>query len=665
MGGRSVFGRGCVAAIGLLMLSWPAQGQDDAECFLCHADPSQVKVLPDGTPLSLYVDEEVYAHSTHAENGCISCHTDITELPHAPDLAPVDCGMCHVEAETYATSLHAVAISNGDGDAASCSDCHGKHDVRPPTDPLSPTNKRNQPATCGKCHSDVDLTREHFIAMVRPSDAYLKSGHSKSIMGGNLDAAACSDCHGTHDLLPAHDPKSPVFHLNIPDTCGRCHPAALEAFKSSIHGVAFYAGVKDAPSCVDCHGEHDIEGPDTAGSSVSVQQISRETCSRCHDDETVMTKFGIETMRQASYMDSYHGMASAAGSVVVANCSSCHGTHDILPATDPASSIHPDNLPQTCAQCHEDAGENFAIGAVHIMPTDPGQKALGIVRLAYLWAIGLLLGGMIIHNTLIMGRHMVLKFRHERRGQGTFKRFTRAQTVGHLVLTISFVILTVTGFALRYPESWWARFIFFDNNAFELRSEIHRGAGLVLVAVTLVNAIYIVFTKAGRKELWALTVKWKDVQDLFHNLAFIIGVRKDEPRFDRYGYSEKMEYWGLWWGSLLMAVTGFCMWFANDFLRHFPKIWLDIAALIHFYEAWLAVGTIVIWHFYYMIFDPEAYPMNWSWVTGNITEDDFRKRHPLEYERVTKTSADTEQDAQEPSISSPVTADSFERELPE
>ena len=663
MGGRSVFGRRWGVVFALAMLPCLAQGQDDSECFLCHADPSQVKTLEDGSVLSLYVDEEVYAHSTHAENGCISCHADISELPHSADLAPVDCGTCHAEAEVYVNSLHAVAISNGDSDAASCSDCHGKHDIRPPSDPLGPTNKRNQPATCGKCHSNSVLTREHFIAMVKPSDSYMKSNHAKAIMGGRMDAAACSDCHGAHDLLPAHDPKSPIYHYNIPGTCGKCHPDALADFKNSIHGHAFYAGVEDAPSCVDCHGEHDIEGPLTEGSSVSVQQISRETCSRCHDDEKIMTKFGIETMRQASYMDSYHGMASAAGSKIVANCSSCHGTHDILPQSDPESTIHPDKLPQTCAQCHKGAGKNFAIGSVHIMPTDPGQKALGIVRLAYLWIIALTLGGMIVHNTLIMGRHMILKFRHERRGKGTFKRFSKGQTIGHLVLTISFVVLSVTGFALRYPESWWARLIFFDNNAFDLRSEIHRGAGLVLVAVTLVNALYIVLTKSGRQELWALTVKWKDVKDLFHNLAFIIGLRKDEPKFDRYGYSEKLEYWGLWWGSLLMAVTGFCMWFANDFLQRFPKIWLDIAALIHFYEAWLAVGTIVIWHFYYMIFDPEAYPMNWSWVTGNITEDDFRKRHPLEYERLAKASAEAEAEAdgKKTSTSGPATADGFER----
>jgi formate dehydrogenase gamma subunit len=630
-----------LAAIVVIAASW-ASAQDDADCFMCHSDPGLIRMLPNGGALSMYVDKDLFTHSVHAANGCISCHSDITELPHEPRLARVDCGACHVEAEIYDTSLHAVAISEGSEDAASCADCHSKHDIRSSTDPLSPTSKRNQPMTCGKCHSDPELAKKHMISVANPRDAYLKSTHSREIIDGNGTAASCTDCHGTHDLLPAHVPDSPVYRMNIADTCGKCHEQAAQEFKESYHGQALYKGIKDAPSCIDCHGEHDIEGPDKPGSAVSVRQITRETCSRCHDDERVMTKYGVATMRQASYMDSYHGMASAAGSKVVANCSSCHSAHHILPASDERSSIHPDNIPQTCAQCHPGAGPNFAIGKVHIMPTDPGQRALGITRMVYLWLIAVLLGGMVLHNTLLMGRHMVLKLRHERRGRGTYKRFTKGQTIGHLVLTVSFVVLAITGFALRYPESWWARVIFFDHNAFELRSQIHRMAGAVLVAVAIVNLIYVLFTKGGRKELWALTIKWKDVKDVVHNLAFVVGLRKDEPRFDRYSYSEKMEYWGLWWGSVLMAVTGFCMWFANHFLQHFPKIWLDIAALIHFYEAWLAVGTIVIWHFYYMIFDPEAYPMNWSWVTGNITEDDFKRRHPVEYERVAREAAEGE-----------------------
>jgi cytochrome b subunit of formate dehydrogenase len=448
-----------------------------------------------------------------------------------------------------------------------------------------------------------------------------------------MKAATCSACHGSHDLLKADDPKSSVNRHNIPTTCGKCHPEEMKKYDAGIHGKAMVGGIRDAPTCIDCHNEHDIEAPSEEGSTVNPTRVVRSTCPRCHDNERIMKRYGVETGRQASYMDSYHGLARAAGSKVVASCTSCHGAHDILPQDDPASTTNHANLPKTCGKCHENASANFAIGAVHIMPTDPAQKALGIVRMLYIGLISLIIGGMIGHNTLLMIRRSTIKFKHELYGSDTYRRFSTGMIIGHVVLTIAFIALSVSGFALRYPESWWARQLFQGDTGLAARGVIHRIAAIVLVAVSIANAAYLIGTKAGRKELWSLTMGIKDLKDLFLNLAFIFGLKRTEPAFDRYSYIEKFEYWGMWWGTFLMVVTGFSMWFVNIFLKFLPKVALDIVALIHFYEAWLAVLTIVVWHLYYMIFDPQTYPMNWSWITGRITLDDFKERHPLEYER--------------------------------
>ncbi|MBI2431546.1 MAG: cytochrome b/b6 domain-containing protein [Candidatus Hydrogenedentes bacterium] len=417
-----------------------------------------------------------------------------------------------------------------------------------------------------------------------------------------------------------------------------------EEFKQSIHGKALLAGIPDAPTCTDCHGEHDIEGPDTKDSAVSARLVSKETCPRCHDDVRTMTKYGVETMHQASYMDSYHGMASDAGSVAVASCSSCHGTHNILPHDDPNSTVFQANLPHTCGQCHEDAGPNFAAGPVHIMPTDPGQKALGIVRVIYLWLIAVTLGGMILHNSLLLCRHMLTKFFEEWKGRRTYKRFSKGQVIGHLILSISFTVLGISGFALRYPEQWWSRMLFFGDTGLEIRANVHRIAAVVFIGITLLNLFYSLFTRYGRKEMYATVLGFKDLKDLLLNLGFALGLTRKRPKYDRYTYSEKLEYWGLWWGTWIMIITGLCMWYVDVFLTYLPKVMLDIAALIHWYEAWLAIGTILIWHMYYMIIDPESYPMNWSWITGKITEHDFKEHHPLEFERVAgqESSADEE-----------------------
>jgi formate dehydrogenase gamma subunit len=618
-------------------LAYTAAAIDNAECMICHSNPEASKTGPDGRVLSLYIDEELYRSSVHGEADCTMCHVDIEELPHVPELEAVDCGVCHYQMEEYNMGVHGAAHALGDPDAAFCKDCHGDHNVRRSSDPLSLVHPLNQPDTCGKCHNDPDLVKNHMFSVRDPGDAYLKSIHATQIFEeGNLEAASCNDCHGHHTILPQQDPESKVFRGNIAETCGECHSDVVDAYMGSIHGKALLAGVPDAPTCVDCHGEHDISPAHIEGSPVNLQMVSRQTCPKCHDDAQVMTKYGIEAMRQASYMDSYHGMMSAAGSKVVASCVSCHGVHDIQPESDPNSRIHPDNLVETCAQCHENAGPNFAVGAVHIAPTAPDQWVLGLVRMLYLWAIVAVLGGMVLHNSLMMARHAVVKFQQERKGPRTYRRFTKGQTMGHLVLSIAFIGLVISGFALRFPEAWWSRVMFFGDTGLEVRAQAHRICAVMLTAVMGLNLLYILFSRPGRKELRALVFTWKDIKDIFRNLGYVVGLRKHEPQYDRYNYSEKMEYWGLWWGSIIMIATGFCMWFPNLFLAYFPKLALDAIALIHYYEAWLATGTIAIWHFYYMIFDPETYPMNWSWITGHITEEDFKERHPLEYERILK-----------------------------
>ncbi|MCC6488415.1 MAG: cytochrome b/b6 domain-containing protein [Candidatus Hydrogenedentes bacterium] len=622
-----------VAILGLLPQC--ADAVEDADCFMCHNDPAAMGTDANGEPIHVYIDEEVYSASSHGPIGCIACHADIVELPHPDVLKPVDCGTCHEETQQYAESLHGIVLSEGDRAVSGCADCHGIHDTRPSTDPLSKTNKRNLQETCGKCHSDPAIVKSHMISVSNPSESYLKSVHARALFEeGNESAASCSDCHGTHEMHPSQDPRSPVNRFNISATCGKCHADIVAEYALSIHGRALEAGIKDSPTCIDCHGEHDIEPPSSGTSPVSRQIVSQSTCPRCHDDERVMERYGVVTMRQASYMDSYHGLASAAGSTVVASCASCHGSHSILPASDPASSINPENLPNTCGQCHENAGPNFADGPVHIIPTDPGQRALGIVRLVYLWLIGIILGGMVVHNTLLMARPSLSKLWIEMGEVGTRQRFSKGHTIGHMVLTISFIALAISGFALRYPDTWWAKAFFLNSEDLAIRGTIHRVAGVILVILTVWNVFYSIFFRSGRRDLVKLILTWKDVKDVFHNMGWAVGLCKEKPKFDRYSYSEKFEYWGLWWGSVLMIVTGYAMWYGGWFLQYFPKYVLDIAALIHFYEAWLACGTIVIWHMYYMIFDPETYPMNWSWITGKITEEDMRERHPLEYEDV-------------------------------
>jgi len=126
--------------------------------------------------------------------------------------------------------------------------------------------------------------------------------------------------------------------------------------------------------------------------------------------------------------------------------------------------------------------------------------------------------------------------------------------------------------------------------------------------------------------------KVQDIYDAIAVFKYNLGISKYKPQFGRFSYIEKSEYWALVWGTVVMGATGFIMWFDNTFIGLLTKLGYDIARTIHFYEAWLATLAIVVWHFYYVMFNPDVYPMNLAWLTGTLTEAEMKEEHPLELE---------------------------------
>src|SRR5512146_1666903 len=126
----------------------------------------------------------------------------------------------------------------------------------------------------------------------------------------------------------------------------------------------------------------------------------------------------------------------------------------------------------------------------------------------------------------------------------------------------------------------------------------------------------------------------KDATDLFGTMRYYLGWSREKPAFLRFNYAEKMEYWALLWGTIVMASTGLALWFKVQFGTFLPRWWLDVATAIHFYEAILATLAIVVWHFYMVIFDPDIYPMNWAWYDGKMTIEQYREEHALDTETI-------------------------------
>ena len=377
------------------------------------------------------------------------------------------------------------------------------------------------------------------------------------------------------------------------------------------------------------------------------QNVSQEVCGPCHNSVKLTEKYGISSDRFSAYNDSYHGLAVRFGDVEAANCASCHGVHNILPSTDPNSAIHPANLAVTCGECHPGANENFAIGKVHITGEADNDRLIYWISTIYIIVIIATIGAMLLHNSLDWFRKIKEKYderyypkpqAHQQHPAKTFVRMTLEDRIQHWGLMTSFFALVITGFMLTFPEAWWVIWIrkAGGEGLFELRSTLHRVAAVVMVAVTLYHIYYAMFTERGHQFIRDMWFRWQDVKDMMMMLKYNFGVSKTRPRFGRFNYIEKSEYWALVWGTAVMTVTGFALWFENQSMAWFSKLFVDACETIHYLEAWLAFLAIVVWHIYYVIFNPDTYPMNFAWLTGRITREEMEKEHPLQLEEALK-----------------------------
>jgi cytochrome b subunit of formate dehydrogenase len=594
------------------------------DCLACHGDSSLTKD-ENGKQVSLHVDDAKFKASIHGAFGCTDCHTDVKAFPHEPAPVMPACATCHAEQQAaYEQGIHAKAAAAGNANAAKCQDCHGNvHEVLPWSDPKSKVARGNIPQTCGACHGQKFVMASSGFSSA-PFTSYQQSVHGKAVAAGSGTAAVCTDCHGEHGILPATDPKSPIAKLNVPETCAKCHDSVKQKFMQSIHGQAIARGNWAAPVCTDCHGIHTIKAPTDPRSAVASGNV-QNTCASCHGSVKLSAEFGVPAGRVSSYLSSYHGMASKVGSNTVANCASCHGAHNILPSSDPRSTINHANLAKTCGQCHPGANEKFITFKVHSegpAKADFGSKLIAYISKFYIWMIAVVIGGMVLHNLIVFRKKLVL----HRIGQPRILfRMTRTQRIQHLTLLICFFILVVTGFALHYPSSWLGLFL---NEAF--RRILHRSAGVALIATSLFHLWYVIQTKDGRQLLKDMLPDWKDVTDVRDALRYYLGFSEQRPLFRRFTYAEKAEYWALVWGIFVMASTGLMVWFKVGVGNRIPGWWVDVALTIHWYEAILATLAIVVWHLYSVIFDPDAYPMNWAWYDGKMPIQQYEHEHPLD-----------------------------------
>jgi cytochrome b subunit of formate dehydrogenase len=499
---------------------------------------------------------------------------------------PQECLECHEEAQPARLSAHATL---------DCARCHLQRGEYP-----HPDTATTRP--CSACHSiEADQTALGV--------------HGQERRAGNEGAPDCGVCHGSaHEMAR---PGTTPFRRATVDGCGRCHAAQAEEFRESVHGQAITAGNREAPTCSDCHGEHAIQRPSDPDAATHPRRI-RETCAHCHGDLPLMSRFGLPTDRVVSFDASFHGLAVRAGSQSVASCGSCHGVHNILPSTHPRSTIHPANLPATCGACHPGAGSRFALGPVHVLEGRGQTPVADLIRSLYLVLIPLVVGMMFLHNLGDWLRQTRARLRAgaPAAAPALELRMLPAERWQHGLLAVSFVTLTWTGFALKFPDALWAYPLVVWEPSWPVRGAVHRGAAVVFVATAALHLVTLVRSRRLREHWRHLLPRRADVTDALAGFCYNIGLRRRAPAIPSHSYIEKAEYWAVVWGGAVMSVSGVILWADDFFLVYAPKRLLDVCTVVHYYEAVLAALAIVVWHLYFVIFDPRVYPMSGAWLTG-------------------------------------------------
>lgn len=590
----------------------PSTDVSDQQCLECHGQKGYSIIKEtDGvrTKRTIDVNYTAMQKSLHGKLECIECHADITELPHEKEkLKAVNCVTCHENLDPAA--LRKKSNSTGRGANA----------------------------------------RSRMPAVVSQTRNYARSIHGDPDKDNN---AACYTCHTAHYVFKSTDPRALNFRENSPPMCGECHQEALEHYKKSVHGAALKTPWKgESATCTDCHSAHDITDP----KSLDAHRIVTRKCGNCHEKEV------------ASYMSTTHGQLAWLGNDKVARCVDCHRGHDTHKINDPASMVSTQNRLETCRECHKDAGKK-------IIQYNPHGNTSDFDKYPLMFVVGKFMVGIVIVVLIFFYSHSLLWFIREYKertivwytgnsmsvpvhvkpekphsGQH-FQRFTWYWRLNHWALALSVMILTLTGMMVMYPDTDWAVNVINVVGGPGVFGIIHRIAGVIFLISVFGHGIVILrrvlkdknFDWFGPDSLLPRRKDWADMKAMFR---WFLGKGKP-PQLDRWTYWEKFDYWAVYWGALVIGLSGVVLWASPILLKFLPGWSFNVATIAHGVEAFLAVATLFVVHFFNNHFRPEKFPLDTVMFTGSWDLEAFKHERPLEYARL-KASGELEKHLVEP-----------------
>ncbi|HQL24536.1 MAG TPA: hypothetical protein PKY95_08975, partial [candidate division Zixibacteria bacterium] len=464
-------------------------------------------------------------------------------------------------------------------------------------------------------------------------EEYIESIHGKGLLqSGLVVTAMCTDCHTAHHVLPQTDARSSVHRANIPKTCARCHNGIYEQYAKSIHSATANPDAKDPlPICNDCHHSHTITRADLADFRLTV----RKQCGACHADVT------------ESYFETVHGKVSQLGGTAAAQCYDCHGAHDTLPPSDPGSHLSRAHIVETCGQCHKGSHRQFAGYLTHATHHD--RTKYPILFYAFWFMTTLLVGTLIVagaHTILWLPKSWQMMREHKQvrtqyRGSLEYRRFKPLHSRLHIMVVTSFIALAITGMTLKFSYLGWARWISELLGGFESTSYIHRVAAVVTFAYFGIHLWDLISEKRRQRKSWreylftknSMLPNRDDLREAIATIKWFLG-RGPRPRYGRWTYWEKFDYFAVFWGVAIIGTTGLMLWFPEFFTRFLPGWIINVAQIVHSDEALLAVAFIFTVHFFNTHFRPDKFPMDTVIFTGRVPVEELKNDRPREYEEL-------------------------------